>query len=124
MVEDSLSLLLGALDPAAKRWMNPEHVQITPGGAVIPGPGLTPAPAGGGTPIGNTAGGLGTAEAIDKTGKAATEAAGVLTGAEFWHRMLLDVEVYGFLFLLIGIGLYGMLAPQMTAIVQTARKAV
>lgn len=43
--------------------------------------------------------------------------------ADFWHRILLDVEVYGFLFLLVGIALYGLFAPQVNVAVQKAAKA-
>jgi hypothetical protein len=39
---------------------------------------------------------------------------------DFWERLKQDLEVYGFLFLLVGIGLYGLFAPQVNTVVQTA----
>lgn len=39
------------------------------------------------------------------------------------HGLLQDAEVYGFLFLLVGVGLYGLFAPQVNTVIQTAGKA-
>jgi len=87
---------------------------FNPGGAFSQGP-----PA-------ETRVGPGGAAAPAATGKPDPQQApgtpGPLSG-EFWQRLLLDVEVYGFLLLLVAIGLYGLFAPQVNTIVQTAAKA-
>ena len=85
----------------------------------------------GGPPAGNAPAGQGATvepSQADPAVQAGIKAAQSVTGggplsADFWHRLLLDVEVYGFLFLLVGIGLYGLFAPQVTVAVQKAAKA-
>lgn len=40
--------------------------------------------------------------------------------AEFWQHLLADVQVYGFLMLLVAIALYGLFAPQINTAVEGA----
>jgi hypothetical protein len=82
---------------------------INPGGAFSGGPPAGNAPAGQGATVPR--------DQVDTAGS------GSVFGADFWHRMLLDVEVYGFLFLLVGIGLYGLFAPQIQTTIKAASKA-
>lgn len=39
------------------------------------------------------------------------------------HTIMQEAEVYGFLFLLVAIGLYGLFAPQVNTVIKTAGKA-
>ena len=64
-----------------------------------------------------------TTERIGEKAVSATEPGGLLTG-DFWHRLLLDVEVYGFLILLAATGLYGLFAPGVNVVVKEAAEAV
>src|SRR5690242_8065163 len=81
---------------------------INPGGAFDHGPGVPQSPR---------------SKSPEATGHPdARQAPGTpspLSG-DFWQRLLLDVEVYGFLILLAGVGLYGLFAPQVNTVVQTA----
>ena len=52
------------------------------------------------------------------------QAAGGEQASPWWDRLKSELEVYGFLFLLAGIGLYGLFAPQVNVAVQKAAKAL
>ena len=92
---------------------------INPGGVFSGGPPAGNAPAGQGATVPRSQ----ADPAVQAGLKAAETAGGGMLSADFWHRILLDLEVYGFLFLLVGIGLYGLFAPQVNVAVQKAAKA-
>lgn len=51
------------------------------------------------------------------------QAAGGEQSSPWWEALLHDVEVYGFLLLLAGIGLYGLFAPQINTVVTAGPRA-
>lgn len=104
------------LTPKAIAGLNPEHVTISPGGKVTPGPGLTPpsSPAWipGGT-IGGGAGGVGAIPPVDNAAKALSPS-GWMPGLESWltergkvigvYGLFLLVALVGLIFLLSAAG--------------------
>lgn len=101
-----------------EKWFGDLLHGINPGGVFSGGPPAGNAPSGQGATIPQSL----TDPAV-QAGQKAIPPGGGLLSQEFWHRIILDLEVYGFLFLLVGIGLYGLFAPQINVAVQKAGKA-
>lgn len=93
-------------------WFNRVLHGINPGGLFSGGP---PAGSVTTTPSGDVAASPGAAAAGQTAPGPTSKAA-----PPVWAAIVQDIEVYGFLMLLVAIGLYGLFAPQINTVVRTA----